>query len=230
MKVNLQFSMNKNFYNKDPEGSELGKKIISHSISWINENGFEKFTFKKLAKDIGTTEASIYRYFGNKHKLLTYLTAWYWTWLHFQITFHTNNLTNPVEKLKKIISLMALKEAVSNHAEHINEDMLHHIIVTEGVKAYLTHDVSIHNNEDLFKPYKDLCAAISQVISEANSNYKYPTTLASAMIEILYVEVFFIKHLPSLTDFEKSSDSDKDNGIVCFVEDLVFSSLQISHK
>ena len=33
---------------KDPESSELGKRIIEHSILLIDEIGFDSFTFKKL--------------------------------------------------------------------------------------------------------------------------------------------------------------------------------------
>ena len=37
----------------------------------------EEFTFRKLAQKINTTEASVYRYFENKHRLLIYILAWY---------------------------------------------------------------------------------------------------------------------------------------------------------
>jgi AcrR family transcriptional regulator len=216
--------MNEHLFNKNPEVSELGKKIVSHSIAWINKNGFEDFTFKKLAKDIGTTEAGIYRYFENKHKLLTYLTAWYWNWLDYQISFHTNNLTDPTVKLKKIIKLLALKEEINAQCEHVNVTELHHIMITEGVKAYLTHDVSLDNKNKLFKPYKDLCASVGNIILEANKEYKYPKSLASTMIEVLHFQVFFMNNLPLLTDFgEKKEESE----IVAFVENLVFSSLKI---
>ena len=65
-------------YIKDPESSVLGKKIITHSILLIDDIGFESFTFKKLGSEINSNESSIYRYFENKHKLLLYLTSWYW--------------------------------------------------------------------------------------------------------------------------------------------------------
>ncbi|MGZ5010791.1 MAG: TetR/AcrR family transcriptional regulator, partial [Methylobacter sp.] len=65
--------MNDKLFLRDPEQSELGKKIILHSIQLIHKNGFEAFTFKKLAEAIGTTEAGIYRYFENKHRLLIYI-------------------------------------------------------------------------------------------------------------------------------------------------------------
>ena len=69
----------------------------------INKNGFEDFTFKKLAKVIGTSEAGIYRYFENKHRLLIYLAAWYWNWLEFQVNYQTHNIEDPKQKLKIII-------------------------------------------------------------------------------------------------------------------------------
>ena len=73
MKLELQVKMNPSLFLRDPEQSELGKNIIKHSIHLIHDNGFEAFTFKKLAESIGTTEAGVYRYFENKHKLLVYI-------------------------------------------------------------------------------------------------------------------------------------------------------------
>ncbi|MGZ5077483.1 MAG: hypothetical protein ACXV9R_12760, partial [Methylobacter sp.] len=61
MEIQLHIKMNEKLFLRDPEQSELGKKIILHSIQLIHLNGFETFTFKKLAEAIGTTEAGIYR-------------------------------------------------------------------------------------------------------------------------------------------------------------------------
>ena len=71
--IAIQIQLNSNLYIRDPQETKLGKKIIEFSIILIEELGFEKFTFKKLAIKIESTEASIYRYFQNKHKLLIYL-------------------------------------------------------------------------------------------------------------------------------------------------------------
>lgn len=101
MKLEVQIKMNASLYLRDPEQSELGKNIIKFSIELIHKQGFEAFTFKKLAEAIGTTEAGVYRYFENKHKLLVYIISWYWGWLEFQIGYQTKNVTNPVSKLKK---------------------------------------------------------------------------------------------------------------------------------
>ena len=51
MKLQLQIKMNEALFLRNPEQSELGKKIITHSIQLIYKNGFEAFTFKKLAEE-----------------------------------------------------------------------------------------------------------------------------------------------------------------------------------
>jgi hypothetical protein len=224
MELQLQIKMNEKLFVKNPETTELGKKIILHSVQLIHEEGFEAFTFKKLAKAVGTTEAGIYRYFENKHRLLMYITAWYWSWLEYQVTFHTNNITDPVVKLKKTIALLATPIDDNVTTTHVNESVLHQIIVTEGSKAYLTKKVSEDNKDHLFKPYKDLCAKIGNIILECNPTYPYPKSLSSTIIEMAHLQNFFMNHLPSLTDFgEEKNEAD----IILFLESLVFSSLNI---
>lgn len=215
--------MNDALYLRNPESSELGKNILKFSVHLIHKSGFEAFTFKKLAEEIGTTEAGIYRYFENKHKLLVYLTAWYWGWLEFQISFHTNNIKDPVVKLKRVIKLLASTVEDDEQTSHINESLLHQIIIAEGSKAYLTKQVGEDNKQQFFKPYKDLCAVIGKIISECNSKYKYPKSLASTIIEMAHFQNFFMNNLPSLTDFGKSKE---ENEIISFLNDLVFSSLK----
>ena len=68
----IQIQIDERVFIKDPCASGLGKKVIEHSINLIDTLGFEAFTFAKLAEKIDCTEASIYRYFENKHKLLVY--------------------------------------------------------------------------------------------------------------------------------------------------------------
>ena len=64
---NISIAINEKLYVKNPETSNLGKKIIENSILLIDEIGFENFTFKKLGDRIGSNESSIYRYFESKH-------------------------------------------------------------------------------------------------------------------------------------------------------------------
>lgn len=223
MKLQLQIKMNEALFVRNPEQSELGKNIIQHSIQLIDKNGFEAFTFKKLADDIGTTEAGIYRYFENKHKLLVYLTAWYWGWLEFQISYHTNNIKDPTVKLKRVIKLLATTVEDDELTGYVNEGLLHQIVISEGSKAYLTKQVGEDNKLQFFKPYKDLCAVVGNIILECSPKYKYPKSLASTIIEMAHFQNFFMNNLPSLTDFGKTKE---ETEIISFLNDLVFSSLK----
>ena len=223
MELQLQIRMNEKLFLRNPEQTELGKKIILHSIQLIHKNGFELFTFKKLAEDIGTTEAGIYRYFENKHRVLIYITAWYWSWLEYRVTVYTNNIKDPFAKLKKVIKLLASTVEDDIKTTYVSEDMLHQIIIAEGSKAYLTKHVSEDNKDQLFKPYKDLCAKMGDIILECSPKYKYPKSLSTTIIEMAHFQNFFMHNLPSLTDFGKDKDELK---IVAFLEDLVFSSIK----
>jgi AcrR family transcriptional regulator len=226
MEVQLQIKMNEKLFIRNPEQSELGKKIISHSIQLIHKNGFEDFTFRKLANEISSTEAGIYRYFENKHRLLIYLTAWYWNWLEYQVTVQTNNIKDPRVKLKMVIKLLATRVADDVKTDHIDESCLHQIIISEGTKAYLTRRVSEDNKDQLFKPYKDLCAVIGNMILDCSPHYQYPKSLASTIIEMAHFQNFFMNNLPSLTDFGEQKDEQE---IVAFLIDLVFSSINSSN-
>ena len=223
MKLEVQIKMNETLYLRDPEQSELGKNIIKHSIQLIHKNGFESFTFKKLAESIGTTEAGVYRYFENKHKLLVYIISWYWGWLEFQIIYQTKNVKDPKEKLHQVITLLSTTVEDDMMTSHVDESLLHQILIAEGSKSYLTKHVGEDNKQQYFKPYKDLCNSVGEIILECNANYKYPHSLASTIIEMAHLQNFFMHHLPALTDFDQTK---KDDQIINFLNHLVFSSIQ----
>lgn len=223
MELSLKIKMNEKLFLRDPEETELGRNIIQHGIILIHKIGFEAFTFKKLAIEISTTEAGIYRYFENKHRLLIYITAWYWSWLEYRVGVHTNNIKDPLFKLKRVIKLLATAVEDDVKTSHVNESILHQIIITEGSKVYLTRHVSEDNKQHFFKPYKDLCAVIGDIILECTPKYNYPKSLASTIIEMAHFQNFFMNNLPSLTDFGKNKD---ESNVVSFLEDLVFSSIK----
>ena len=222
MEFQFKMKMNEGLYLRNPEDTELGRKILKHSVELIYKLGFEAFTFKKLAEYIGTTEAGVYRYFENKHKLLIYITAWYFGWLGFQISFQTNNIEVPEVKLRKIINLLTSPVEDDKQTSYIDEGLLYPVIVAEGSKAYLTKQVGENNKLQFFQPYKDLCTLIGNIILEYNPNYKFPKSLASTIVEIAHFQNFFMHNLSSLTDFSKK---DKETEIVEFLNDLVFSSI-----
>lgn len=223
MRLELQIKMNESLYLRDPEQSELGRNIIKYSIQLIHEKGFEAFTFKKLADAIGTTEAGVYRYFENKHKLLVYIISWYWGWLEFQVIYQTKNISDPTTKLKQVIILLSSTVEDDIMTGHVDESLLYQILISEGSKAYLTKHVEQDNKQQYFKPYKDLCNAVGNIILECNPAYKYPHSLASTIIESAHLQNFFMYNLPSLTDFKKSKN---DTQIINFLNDLVFKSIQ----
>ncbi len=223
MEYSLNIKMNEKLFLRNPEQTDLGKNIILFSIQLIHEKGFEDFTFKKLAVAIGTTEAGIYRYFENKHKLLIYITAWYWSWLEFRVITYTENISDPIEKLRKAIKFLATSVEDDIRTSHVNESILHQIIISEGSKAYLTKHVTEDNQDQFFKPYKDLCATIGNYILDCNPDYKYPRSLATTIIEMAHIQNFFMQHLPALTDFGKSKS---ESNILDFLEDLVFHAIK----
>jgi hypothetical protein len=223
MRLEVQIKMNESLYLRDPEQSELGKNIIKYSIQLIHEKGFEAFTFKKLAEAIGTTEAGVYRYFENKHKLLVYIISWYWGWLEFQVIYQTKNISDPTTKLKQVIQLLSTTVEDDIMTGHVDESLLYQILISEGSKAYLTKHVEQDNKQQYFKPYKDLCNAVGNIILECNPIYKYPHSLASTIIESAHLQNFFMYNLPSLTDFNESK---KESQIINFLDDLIFKSIQ----
>jgi AcrR family transcriptional regulator len=102
----IKIQVNPKLFLKDPHTSELGERIIYTSIKLINDLGFEHFTFKKLASEINSTEASVYRYFESKQKLMFYLINWYWSCVEYRLLFDTANINNPKERLTKSIQIL----------------------------------------------------------------------------------------------------------------------------
>ncbi len=216
----VKIGINQKIYVKDPESSELGKRIVEQSILMINEMGFESFTFKKLGAKIGSNESSIYRYFENKHKLLLYLTSWYWGWLEYQLVFATNSIADPKTKLEKALDIVTKTTVEDSAFSHINEVLLHKIVINEYSKSYLTKEVDIENKEGYFVIYKRLVLRISKMIQELDSNYKYPNSLASTILEGSLHQHFLKDHFSSLTDCHEDDDPTK------YFLQLAFSSLK----
>ena len=142
---NIKIKINENIYVKDPETSALGKKIIQESILLIDDIGFESFTFKKLGEKIGSNESSIYRYFENKHKLMVYLSSWYWSWMEYRLVFATTNITDPQKKLDKAIAIVTEQIFDDETTAHIDESVLNRIMIAEFTKTLQTKEVDEEN-------------------------------------------------------------------------------------
>jgi len=197
---NIVITVNDKLYVKNPETSELGKKIIEHSILLIDEIGFDYFTFKKLGERIGSNESSIYRYFESKHKLLLYLSSWYWAWIEYRLVFETNNILNPKEKLYKAITIVTEKIEDDSNTLHINEAILNKIIITEFTKTLLTKEIDDENKTGFFLVYKRVINRIIDMIGEVNPEYPFAKSLASSIVEGALHQHFLKDHLKTITN------------------------------
>lgn len=198
--LSLKIQVNDKIFVKDPETSSLGRRIIQESILLIDDIGFENFTFKKLGERIGSNESSIYRYFESKHKLLVYLSSWYWSWIEYRLVFETNNIENPLEKLNKAITVVTQKVEDDNQTKHINEAILNKIIVTEFTKTLMTKEIDVENKEGFFLIYKRVINRIVAMIEVVNPEYAYSKSLASSIVEGALHQHFLKNHLQTITN------------------------------
>ncbi len=223
----LTFKLNEKLYVRDPQSTLLGQKIIRKSIEMIDSMGFEHFTFKKLANEVNSTEPSIYRYFENKHRLLHYLTAWYWSWLDYRLDLATGNLTTAEEKLRAAIRVITEEKKVDPSFENINEESLHRIVVNELEKTYLTKWVDNDNQAGLFGGFKGLTNKISGYIREIDPQYEYPNSLVSTILLAANEQMFFIQHLPTLSSIDRHLPlMEQHVQLKRFVESIVFGVLR----
>lgn len=222
MEFQVSFPINNKIYLRDPESTDLGKLIVKKAIDLIYTIGFEQFTFKKLAIEIQTTEATIYRYFENKHRLLLYILNWYWYYMQFLIEYRVQNITNTKLKLEMLLDILTSDLPISSTKTDYNKKWLNEIVMVESSKVYLVKDVDAINKEQFFQPYKDLCAYIAQLIKEYQPKYKYPHSLSSTLIETSHNQLYFSLHLPRLTDIK---NQDYQKYIKTYLHHLLFSLL-----
>jgi AcrR family transcriptional regulator len=220
--TSLSFKLNEKLYLRDPQHTELGQKIIRESIGLIDSLGFEQFTFKKLAEAIESTEASVYRYFENKHRLLLYLTAWYWNWIEYRIDLLTLPNQKPEEKIKCSLRVLTEEKKVDPLFDFVNEEALYRIVLVEQDKTYLTKWVDDDNHEGFFLPYKSICKKIAGFIHDYNPKYAYPNSLVSTVMLAAHQQIFYAQHLPSLTNMKRKVHDD----LFVFLDHLVFTSIK----
>jgi AcrR family transcriptional regulator len=203
----LAIQINEKVYKKDPLTSELGEKILREGIDMIESVGFENFTFRKLAKNINSTEASIYRYFESKHYLLTYLTMWYWNWMEYRIVISTLNIEDPKTQLRNAVKCLTEEIEEDLEVHQIDEAKLQRIVIIESSKIYQCKSVDADNEAGFFKVYKQLVHRVAEIILKINPKYKYPHMLVSTIIEGVHHQRFFANHLPRLTDIIEGEDA-----------------------
>ena len=207
MAASVQISVSENLYLRDPQSTVLGQRIIQEGIALINKIGIESFTFKKLAERINSTEASIYRYFTNKHLLLVYLVSYYWEWIRFRIDFNTMNVDDPARKLKIVIKTIVDTIRLATPAAYIDRDALHQLVIFEGTKAYHVKEVEEENKQGFYSTLKMLNTKIAGIITEINPQFPYPKAAASDLLDMANQHHYYAEHLPSLTDIKLEKDN-----------------------
>lgn len=217
----IKIQVNPKLYLKDPHTSELGKRIINSSIKLINDLGFEHFTFKKLASEINSTEASVYRYFESKQKLMFYLINWYWSCVEYRLLFETANIKNPSERLIKAIQILTTIPDSQTEVIDVVEVPLKKLVMNEASKVIMTKEVDAENKEGVFSVYKAIVKYVAEIILEINPLYSYPNMLVSTMIEGSNQQRFFDAHLPSLTNKKTGEDAVEE-----FYRNLVLNAIK----
>lgn len=197
---NFKIAVPEKIYIKDPESSILGKRIIEHSILLIDSMGFDAFTFKKLGEKIGSNESSIYRYFESKHKLLLYLTSWYWARIEYQLVFETHSISDKKEKLKKAIEIVSRISKEDANFNYINEVILNNIIINENSKSFLTKEVDQENKDGYFIIYKRVVQRLRDMIKDIHPEYPFASCLASTIIDGSLHQHFLKDYFSSITD------------------------------
>ena len=195
----IRVEVNSNLFLKDPFSSELGVLIVQEGAHLIQELGMEHFTFKKLGAKIGSTEAAIYRYFENKHKLLLYLSAWYWAWLEHNLVFGTANQSDPVGRLSVAIRLL-VEGPIYKQNDFLDPEILRSIVINESIKGFLTKEVDLEHESGIFSQVYKFGDRVSAIIGDINPDYLYPKTLVSTILESSLLQNFNSQHLPGMLD------------------------------
>ena len=204
--IGILFKIHERLFQKDPQTTPFGQRLMSMSIGMLDDLGFEKFTFKKLAAEMHSSEASIYRYFNNKHMLLLFLSCWYWEWVNYLIEINLKNVSNSEERLRIAIHNIVNASTESPLTEYVNENLLHKVVIKESTKAYHVREVDSENEHGFYLSYADLVNRVKELIADVNPGFPYPRMLASNLFEMANNQIYFAEHLPTITDIKNGKD------------------------
>jgi AcrR family transcriptional regulator len=202
---------------RNPQATQLGQRILEGSIFLIDELGFEQFTFKKLAQSVGTTEASVYRYFASKQKLLLYLINWYWGRLEYRLLLQTQGGTVK-DRLDEALDLVLLLTVTS--MSFAIEKRLQRIVIHEAPKVFLTKAVDADHQTGYHSIYTEIVRYVSGLVRAYKPSCKYPEMLVSTLLEGSLQQRFFSEHLPEVTNA-----SEQEDAVAVFYKQLFFSFL-----
>lgn len=202
---------------RNPQQTALGQRIIEGSIFLIDELGFEQFTFKKLSTSVGTTEASVYRYFASKQKLLLYLVNWYWGRLECKLLLEAQSGSSK-ERLKK--ALQILINPIASDLSFANERRLQRIVIHEAPKVFLTKEIDTDHQTGYHQTYANIVHFIAELVQTYQPACQFPQMLVSTIVEGILQQRFFAQHLPEVTNA-----SEQEDAISVFYHQLLFKYL-----
>ena len=133
-----------------------------------------------------------------------YLTSWYWAWIEYHLVFSTYHLSDPEIQLSKAIEIISRSVEKDVTFLHVDEVALNRIIINEYSKSYLTKEVDSENKEGYFVIYKRLVGRLRDMILRISPDYRYPTSLASTIIEGALHQHYLKEHFSSITDCTES--------------------------
>jgi hypothetical protein len=139
------------------------------------------------------------------------------------VVFKLQDIKDPKKKLQAIIYLLTheLPEKLG-HSDY-NKIYLNQIVIADSSKVYLVKDVHEFNKEEVFKPFKELCDQIAEIISVYNPSYKYANSLSSTLLETSHDQQYFATYLPKLTNANSKNTSDY---AAEYLEDMLFRILE----
>lgn len=134
----------------------------------------------------------MYRYFENKHRLLLYILNWYWCYLEFLVDYKLQNVLSKRDQLKAIVDLITHELPESTGQFDYNKKFLNHIVITESSKVYLVKEVAEINKDEVFKPYKDLCAKLLLSYQRITRNTNIPDRSAALLSKLRITNNFLV--------------------------------------
>jgi AcrR family transcriptional regulator len=217
----FHLALHQGLYVKDPTGSPLGIKLLTHATELLDELGLEQFTFRKLAERMESTEPTVYRYFENKHRLLLYLSTAWWGWQEMRLISGLARIDGPQAKLDYALHLLTAPIPEMTPLPGVQGPVLHRIMVAEFPKAYLTKGVDAENQEGLFLGYKRFCSHLAQIIIDLSPEFPFPRMLASTVVEASIVQPYFQRHLPRLTDLSPDDPACSETQLAAFLQRVI---------
>jgi AcrR family transcriptional regulator len=223
MSASLKINVTPAIYLRDPEETDLGRRIVVVGVDLILSDGYESFTFKKLAEQLNSTEASIYRYFESKQHLLMYIFYRYWEGMKINLNIELQKIESGKERLKRLVKFITMPQW---HVKDrlIDEQKLVELAQTENIRIHLFNQVDAYNKNGMYIAYKNFVQQLADEILAYKSHYAYAQSLASVLLNSAINQLYYANHLPSLTNIRKGEKA--KNELRGFLEHFLFASLK----